>query len=88
MKHATDKALDGVDDLLAVARSYTELMEKKRGIFYHKSCAFLHFHEDAAGLFADLRIDDHFQRFALNSPGERKQFLAALRNTLQGRSSK
>src|SRR6266566_4488964 len=80
MSHATDKALDEIDDLLMAARSYAELKEKKRGIFYHKSSAFLHFHEDAAGLFADLRMGDDFQRFALNRSADRKTFLAALRN--------
>ena len=83
MRHATDKALDGIDGLLAAARSYAELKEKKRGIFYLKSSAFLHFHEDAAGLFADLRIGDHFERFAVNNPIERKQFLAALKIALR-----
>jgi hypothetical protein len=55
------------------------LKEKTRGIFYHKSAAFLHFHEDAGGLFADLRSNDLFQRFAVN---KRKVFTAALREAL------
>jgi hypothetical protein len=88
MKHATEKALEEINDLLAAARSHAELKEKKRGIFYYKSSAFLHFHEDAAGLFADLRMGDDFQRFAVNSPAERKKLLAALKTSLQRRHSK
>jgi hypothetical protein len=34
------------------------LREKSRGIFYRGSRAFLHFHEDPAGLFADIRCAD------------------------------
>ncbi len=83
MKHATDKDLDKLDELLVAVRSYPGLKEKKRGIFYYKSSAFLHFHEDAGGLFADLRIGDSFERFAVNTPSE--QLEAALRDTLAGR---
>jgi hypothetical protein len=86
MKHATDKTLDRIEDLLATVRSYAALREKKRGIFYYKSSAFLHFHEDAAGLFADLRIDNQFKRFAVNTGTERKGFLAALRDAVQQHS--
>ena len=31
------------------------MVEKKRGVFYFKSRAFLHFHEDPKGMFADIR---------------------------------
>ena len=88
MKHATDKALDKLDGLLEAARSFAELKEKKRGIFYFQSAAFLHFHEDAAGLFADLRIDNQFKRFTVNSSAERKRFKAALKNTLHPKRSR
>lgn len=82
MKHASDKSLDMLDGLLDAVRSHTELKEKKRGIFYHKSSAFLHFHEDAAGLFADVRIAGHFERFGVNTSVEQKRFRAALRTAL------
>src|SRR5437867_13286128 len=54
---------DEIDDLLAAARSYPELKGKKRGIFYRKSSAFLHFHEDARTLLVCLLIYDS-TRFA------------------------
>lgn len=55
MKHAGDAALDQLEALLAKLRALPGPVEKKRGVFYLKSKAFLHFHEDPAGLFADVR---------------------------------
>ena len=37
-------------------RGCPELTERSRGTFYKKSQAFVHFHEDPAGLFADVRL--------------------------------
>ena len=55
MKHAGPGALDQLEPLLAQLRGLGGMVEKKRGVFYRKSQAFLHFHEDPKGLFADLR---------------------------------
>jgi hypothetical protein len=54
MRHARDEDLDRIDGLLTQLRALPGLTEKKRGVFYRKSRAFLHFHEDPAGMFADL----------------------------------
>ena len=78
MKHATNSALGAVSDLLDQIRTRHELKEKKLGVFYRKSKAFLHFHEDPAGMFADLNIGQQFERFPVNSPRERTKFLAAV----------
>jgi hypothetical protein len=75
MKHAGEEALDALEDLLAQIRQLEGLQEKKRGIFYRRSTAFLHFHEDPAGLFADLRVGDDFQRFSVNTKTERKRLV-------------
>jgi hypothetical protein len=58
MRHARDEALDRIEPLLARIRRIEALREKSRGIFYRGSRAFLHFHEDPAGLFADIRCAD------------------------------
>jgi hypothetical protein len=58
MKHATAAALDTLEPLLAQIRPLPGLREKSRGVFYLKSRAYLHFHEDPAGLFADVRTPD------------------------------
>lgn len=55
MKHAGPAALDTLEPLLAQVRALPGLTEKSRGIFYRKAKAFLHFHEDPKGLFADIR---------------------------------
>jgi hypothetical protein len=55
MKHAGGAALDRIEGLLVQIRAAGPLKEKSRGTFYLKSRAFLHFHEDAAGMFADVR---------------------------------
>jgi len=79
MKHAGEDAIATLEPLLELIRRVPGLKEKKRGIFYHRSSAFLHFHEDPAGLFADLRTTADFDRFPVNTAAERKAFLAALK---------
>src|SRR5260370_39159351 len=71
MKHATQAALEGLSALLAQIRTREGLKEKKLGIFYLKSKSFLHFHEDPAGLFADLRRGSAFPRCPVNTRPER-----------------
>jgi len=58
MKHAGSEALDRLTPLLDQLRAHRALTEKSRGVFYLRSRAFLHFHEDPAGLFADIRAAD------------------------------
>ncbi|HKP78695.1 MAG TPA: hypothetical protein VJU34_06180 [Phenylobacterium sp.] len=84
MKHAGDLALDQLEALLAEVRALPGLTEKKRGTFYRKSRAFLHFHEDPKGLFADLRgIDGRdFERIDVTDEPGRRQLLALARARL------
>ena len=81
MKHAGAAALEALSDLLDSLRSRTVLVERRPGIFYVSGKAFLHFHEDPAGLFADLRFANDWQRFPVNSPGERAELLAVIDGT-------
>jgi hypothetical protein len=71
VKHATSPALDRLEPLLAKLRGYGTLKEKSRGVFYFKSRAVLHFHEDPAGLFADFRPAKDWERFAVNTVAQR-----------------
>ncbi len=50
--------------------------------FYRKSKAFLHFHEDPAGLFADLRVGADFDRYPVNTKREWKELLRAMDRAL------
>lgn len=80
MKHATAAALDQLEGLLAELRTLP-LKEKSRGVFYRKSKAFLHFHEDPKGLFADIRNEDgsDFDRFQVDDPAARAALVATAR---------
>jgi hypothetical protein len=82
MKHAGTAALQGLSDLLEQIRVKEGLKEKKLGIFYRKSKAFLHFHEDPAGLFADLSQGADFARFPVNTQKEWRALLAAIDQAL------
>lgn len=76
MKHAGETALDNLETLLNRLREIDALNEKKRGIFYRKSKAFIHFHEDPAGLFADVRLGGSWQRLPVNTAAEKRHLLA------------
>ncbi len=84
MKHAGAEALDGLDPLLAELRSFPALVERKRGVFYRGSRAFLHFHEDRTGMYADVRLerDDDFTRLRVSTRAERTRLLRAVRASL------
>ena len=81
MKHAGAPALAHLAPLLGAIRRAvgTALVERKPGTFYRRSAAFLHFHEDPAGLFADLKQGDGtWQRFEINSPAQQAELLRAV----------
>ena len=70
MKHAGIETLEQLEPLLVRLRAIEGLVERKPGIFYLRSRAFLHFHEDPTGIYADARLDGvDFQRFALAATG-------------------
>jgi hypothetical protein len=82
MKHAGSGALDRLAEVLASLRARSRLCETRPGIFYVKGRAFLHFHEDPAGLFADLRQDDAWLRLPANSRAECEVLLDLVDRTL------
>jgi len=77
VKHAGPKALEAIEPLLEELRTIPGLIERKRGIFYRGATAFLHFHEDPAGMFADMRRGADFERYAVNTPAEIARLLRA-----------
>jgi hypothetical protein len=82
MKHAGPTALDSIEPMLAALRALPGLTEKSRGTFYRRSKAFIHFHEDAAGMFADVRLTDDFERFRVSTKREQDACLRRIRATL------
>jgi N-acetylglutamate synthase-like GNAT family acetyltransferase len=83
VRHATQEDLDHVEELLGELRQLPQLRERKRGYFSRGSRAFLHFHEDAGDLYADVRLDSEFQRMRVTSRREQAEFLAQVRAALQ-----
>ncbi|MFP3902567.1 MAG: hypothetical protein ACLFXM_17050 [Acidimicrobiia bacterium] len=71
MRHARPSALDELEPLLDRVRALPGLVERSRGVFYRRSRAFLHFHEDPSGLYADVRLGDDFERHRVQTPEER-----------------
>ena len=79
MRHVTAAGLDELDDVLSELRGVDGLKEKSRGVFYRGSRAFLHFHEDPSGLYADVRLDADFERMRVTTKAERKRLLSVVR---------
>jgi hypothetical protein len=83
LRHATPAALERLEPLLEELRKLEALREKSRGTFYHGAKAFLNFHEDPAGLFADVKLSGpEFTRRRVSTAAERRALLAAVRRTL------
>jgi len=86
MKHAGADTLRRMDDLLGPLRELGVFREPRPGYFYLKGRAFMHFHEDASGLFADVRLSQReFSRFAVDTPEQRLQLLRTVQQTVSGR---
>lgn len=82
VRHARNDALDQLEPLLADLRKIPALTERSRGVFYRRSKAFLHFHEDPTGYHADVRLTDDFERFRVQTRAEQRALLALVRQTL------
>ena len=83
MRHITPSRLDDVEPLLERLRTFDTLVERKRGVFYRRSRAFLHFHEDDAHVYADVRLDgDDFARMRVTTAAEQDQLVRAVNRAL------
>ena len=80
MKHATGKTLKTLESLLREIRKSQHLKEKNHGIFYLKSKAYLHFHEDEEGTFADVKKGNKWVR--LKVPDNKKEWKKFARKLL------
>jgi hypothetical protein len=85
MKHAGPEALDQLEDLLDQLRRVPKLVERKRGIFYRNARAFLHFHDNPSGLYADVRTDleGDFERIRVTTATDKRRFLRFVRATVE-----
>jgi hypothetical protein len=78
VRHATEVDLDRLDDLLGRLREIDGLVEGKRGKFQRRSKAFLHFHEDADDLYADVRLTDDFVRRRVTTAAEQADLVGEI----------
>ena len=83
MRHLTPAGLDRLETLLGELRRLEGLREKRPGVFYRRSRAFLHFHEDAAELFADVRLGVDFERIRVTRRSEQRSLVTAIRRALE-----
>ena len=83
MKHAGTATLGLLEALVVKLRGLRAIKEKRPGIFYIKSKPFLHFHEDPAGVFADVRLSgEDFERFPVNTKHEQESLFKLVAKNL------
>jgi hypothetical protein len=80
MRHAGPQDLDALEPLLARLRRIAGLREKSRGVFYAGGRAALHFHEDRARFYADVRApgDADFERLDVTDEDGREKLMKRL----------
>jgi hypothetical protein len=78
VRRARAEALDKLEPFLERLRAVPGLVEKTRGVFYLRSKAFLHFHEDPSGMHADVRLGPEFTRVRAETAEERDDLLARI----------
>ena len=85
MKHAGPATLQTLAPLLARLRAFASLVERRPGCFYRGSKAFLHFHEDASGTHADVRLaEPEFTRMRVASEQEQDALVKAVARAVGG----
>jgi hypothetical protein len=84
VKHASATTIEGLAPLLRALRTRAGLRERKPGVFYRGSRAYLHFHEDPAGTFADVRLCVDFVRMRATTRAEWRALLEAVDASLDG----
>jgi hypothetical protein len=75
MRHAGPATLARLGPLLDELRARGVLREMRPGVFSLRSRAFLHFHDDEAGIFADVRLAADFVRMRVSTEAEQSDLL-------------
>ena len=88
MKHAGPDTLARISPLLAELRARHVLRERRPGVFELKSRAFLHFHDDPSGIFADVRLAEDFVRLPVTSSSEQSDLLDRIDDCLSSFESR
>jgi hypothetical protein len=82
VRHATEADLDQIEGLLVELRALSGLRERKRGLFLHRSKAFLHFHGDGDDVYADVRLAEDFERRRVTTAAEQARLVAEVEAVL------
>jgi hypothetical protein len=83
MKHAGKGALRQLGMVLDALREHGTLAERTPGSFYLRSKAFIHFHEDPSGLFADVKEDlVSFSRYRATTRKEQRALVVRIKKCL------
>src|SRR3990172_586490 len=88
MKHAGPDPLARISPLLAELRARPLLRERRPGVFELKSRAFLHFHDDPSGVFADVRLAEGFVRLPVTSSSQQSELLERIDDCLSAVESR
>jgi len=77
MAHASPEALKALLPLLRQLREIKGLTEKQPGIFYLRSNAFLHFHDEQGALSVDLKKPGGmgFERYPIDTPAQQRKLV-------------
>lgn len=82
MARATKATLQQLEPWLQDVRGLgiEGLVEKANGAFYQRRVGILHFHEDADGVYADVKVDGEWQRVKIDRGRGKNTVLRLLRN--------
>jgi hypothetical protein len=82
VKHAGPATFARIEPLLEALRARAALREARPGVFTLKSRAFLHFHDDPSGVYADVRLTDAFVRMRVSDASEQSDLLERIDDRL------
>jgi hypothetical protein len=88
MRHAGPDTLARIAPLLAELRARPVLRERRPGVFELESRAFLHFHDDPSGIFADVRLAQDFVRLPVASSAQQADLLDRIDDCLSAVESR
>ncbi len=84
MKHACKETLTEIEAILTYLRQIPKMIERTPGCFYRGSIGFAHFHEDPAGIFADVKLNGKsFARLRVSTKEEQRRFIKAVKDSLK-----
>jgi hypothetical protein len=84
VRHATAATFAALDDLITALRGIDGITEKRPGAFSRGSRAFLHFHDDPSGYYADVRFADDFERVRVTTRREQQALVSRIRREVRG----